>query len=118
MRHRGLDLGVAFPRSPAKTQEDDDLIPPIEALFDVDREVFEQGGGLLPIPPHRLTPAIDGCVGQLARIVGLDLRMHELNCRVEVAASERLVTAASQIEVLLGHRPSIPQVSLDDARLG
>jgi hypothetical protein len=99
MRHRCLDLGVAFPPSPPKTQKDDDLVAPIEAFFDVDREVVKQVGGLLPVPPHRLAPAMNGCVRHLGRVVGLDLRVHELKYRVELAASERLVTASSQIEV-------------------
>jgi hypothetical protein len=110
MGHRRLYLGVAFPPSPPKTQKDDDLVAPIEAFFDVDREVFKQLGGVLPVPPHRLAPAINRSVRDLGRIMRLDLWVHQLNYCVEVSASERLVTASSQIDVFLRHRPrSMPQ---------
>ena len=105
MRHRCLELGVASPGSPAKTQKDDDLVISVERLLDIDREPFEQLGCLLPVAPHRITPVIDRRIGDLGRIVGLDLRVQEVDEQcIEITAGESLVPPLDPLQVLLRHR--------------
>ena len=57
--------------------------------------------------PELLMPAIDGSIGELRDLVPLDIRVNSLQDGVEIAAVEGRICTPDDLDVLLGHRPSL-----------
>ena len=94
-----LDGDAAFPAAPDEANRDRDVIPSVHELLGQELKLLEHLRADVEGGEHSLAAAVDRRVGSLGPVPYLDLRIHDAEHHVEVAAVEGLVALAEDLDV-------------------